>query len=548
MAQSQTIQRSPFPTTLPSPVVSQPLLQRGQAWDLSSARLRDSLPFRQGLQSPSQPLDAHTRLLMASRFNHDFSQVRVHTNPPASESAQAMSARAYTLGQHIVFANGHYAPATLAGQRLLAHELTHVIQQQSSDAFPAQPLAVSQPTDAAEQEARAIATQVTDGKTVQVRHRTGTVLHRDVWDWLGPTLGVVGGLAAAGAIGYGIYAALNRDGSDRSTSQDPTTFSGLSAWELAQIPADRLATAPNSPTSSTGPRNEDYVRASQFIRSLFTAYGITFDAERDTRVLGRDPTPEELAILNANLNQILGVANVRESVTDPEGRGVPTAPGSTTPSLQGRAKVLNTLAEYSIKRFQLQWLVAGSYGLPIEEIDRGVRSLWTEQGITASADARITDQERRATALVASRAHAGLEPGFYFPPNDMFYLAPGSDLRQASVQDVARHETVHLLGGRDRTRQAFVERYGTPRYINLWRPFEEGMAELINLESSPTATSPGGAITGSAYGPFVAMMRRIMGHPGVGRAILFRAYFTGIIPDLIFQRLEAELLASSSSP
>jgi len=67
---------------------------------------------------------------MEPRFGHDFSQVRVHTNAKVAESARAVNALAYTVGRDVVFGVGQYAPTTSAGQRLLAHELTHVVQQQ----------------------------------------------------------------------------------------------------------------------------------------------------------------------------------------------------------------------------------------------------------------------------------------------------------------------------------------------------------------------------------------------------------------------------------
>jgi len=66
---------------------------------------------------------------MEPRFGHDFSRVRVHTDGAAANAARAVRARAYTIGQDIVFGSGEYAPATTEGQRLLAHELTHVVQQ-----------------------------------------------------------------------------------------------------------------------------------------------------------------------------------------------------------------------------------------------------------------------------------------------------------------------------------------------------------------------------------------------------------------------------------
>lgn len=85
-------------------------------------------PSRDGPRGGGRPLDAGTRAFMESRFSSDFGQVRIHDGPAAARSAAAMGARAYTLGNDLVFGAGHYAPATTAGQRLLAHELAHVLQ------------------------------------------------------------------------------------------------------------------------------------------------------------------------------------------------------------------------------------------------------------------------------------------------------------------------------------------------------------------------------------------------------------------------------------
>ncbi|WP_395822379.1 DUF4157 domain-containing protein [Archangium minus] len=74
-------------------------------------------------------LDPAVQKDMESRFGHDFSRVRVHTDVRAAESARSVHARAYTVGEHIVFGNGQYAPRSFSGRRLLAHELTHVVQQ-----------------------------------------------------------------------------------------------------------------------------------------------------------------------------------------------------------------------------------------------------------------------------------------------------------------------------------------------------------------------------------------------------------------------------------
>jgi Domain of unknown function (DUF4157) len=90
------------------------------------------------LSSGGQGIAPATRWFMESRFNHNFSQVRVHTDHRAAESARAVNALAYTAGHDVVFGAGQFSPETAAGRRLLAHELTHVVQQ--SKAPPSTPV------------------------------------------------------------------------------------------------------------------------------------------------------------------------------------------------------------------------------------------------------------------------------------------------------------------------------------------------------------------------------------------------------------------------
>src|SRR5271170_6008431 len=89
------------------------------------------------LSSPGQPLDKSTRAFFESRLGYPLSNVRIHPDQRGADSARSISARAYTMGEHIVFREGEYAPASEAGRRLLAHELTHVVQQTSGTAGPA---------------------------------------------------------------------------------------------------------------------------------------------------------------------------------------------------------------------------------------------------------------------------------------------------------------------------------------------------------------------------------------------------------------------------
>jgi hypothetical protein len=76
-----------------------------------------------------QPLDSSVRAFFEPKFGYAFDGVRIHTSGPAAESARAVNAQAYTIGRDIVFGAGQYQPQTNEGKRLLAHELTHVIQQ-----------------------------------------------------------------------------------------------------------------------------------------------------------------------------------------------------------------------------------------------------------------------------------------------------------------------------------------------------------------------------------------------------------------------------------
>lgn len=86
------------------------------------------------LASPGKPLDTATQRDMGQRFGYDFSQVRVHADGAAGQSARELDAHAYTVGRDIVFGAGRFAPATHDGRRLLAHELAHVIQQRGEQA------------------------------------------------------------------------------------------------------------------------------------------------------------------------------------------------------------------------------------------------------------------------------------------------------------------------------------------------------------------------------------------------------------------------------
>jgi len=105
------------------------------------------------LRSPGQPLEPDTRAFMEPRFGHDFDQVRVHTDARAAESARAVDALAYTVGRNVVFGAGRYAPGKSTGRKLLAHELSHVVQQGGAHGSQTGKIQLGSPDDAFERQA-----------------------------------------------------------------------------------------------------------------------------------------------------------------------------------------------------------------------------------------------------------------------------------------------------------------------------------------------------------------------------------------------------------
>ncbi len=109
----------------------------------------------QTLQSSGNPLDKSTKSFMEDRFGYDFSNVKIHTDSAAAKSAGSINALAYTSGSNIVFNQNQFAPGTESGKKLLAHELTHVVQQGNSNnaiqrdvvTMPAENITVGMPSD-----------------------------------------------------------------------------------------------------------------------------------------------------------------------------------------------------------------------------------------------------------------------------------------------------------------------------------------------------------------------------------------------------------------
>ena len=139
------------------------------------------------ISSPGQPLSHTSRTIMESCFGCDFRHVRVHADTQAAESARFVNALAYTIGSHIVFGKAQYTPETGRGHHMLAHELTHVVQQ-SQDTSEYLPDVIHS-DHFLEQEAKAASRAVAHGNTFRPIQRGHRQLARldDLWlyemDW-----------------------------------------------------------------------------------------------------------------------------------------------------------------------------------------------------------------------------------------------------------------------------------------------------------------------------------------------------------------------------
>lgn len=132
-------------------------------------------PVRDTLAAPGQPLDAASRRFFEPRFGHDFSQVRVHSDSRAAASARDVDARAYTVGHHVVFGDGQYSPESRAGRKLLAHELTHVVQQRTLPQLKsADPYTIDAPDNPLEREARSAESAILSARPAPVALSTAT--------------------------------------------------------------------------------------------------------------------------------------------------------------------------------------------------------------------------------------------------------------------------------------------------------------------------------------------------------------------------------------
>jgi hypothetical protein len=137
-------------------------------------RDEEESPVHGVIRQSGEPLDPGVRRSMEAALGHDFGDVQVHHDSGAGESAKSVQAHAYTVGNHVVFGDGRYQPDTADGQRTLAHELTHVVQQRQGpvDGEPAAGgVRVSHPDDRFEREADRAADGVMSGPGVTAQRQ-----------------------------------------------------------------------------------------------------------------------------------------------------------------------------------------------------------------------------------------------------------------------------------------------------------------------------------------------------------------------------------------
>jgi uncharacterized protein DUF4157 len=479
-------------------------------------------------------LDGETRGRMEKAFGVSFGGVRIHTGAQAESLSEGMNARAFTVGNNIAFGAGEYSPGTLVGDALIAHELAHTVQQGNGTSQEVASRG-DHGAGALEEEADlAAVSAVASAWGVQSTSSTQA----------GALTQIRSGLK------------LQRCGARQQTqTRSLTDYQRMTAWQLSQVPSEEFDRAAASTQPSGGFSISDYKRASQFARTVFTAFQINFDVDTFTGPLGEEPTTEQLAVLDSILGEILAMDGgaVRGIVAGSGGRGgkgLPSQPGSETATLRGRVRLwpnrdVRSRGQFAAKVYRLGKLS----GEPPVGVEADLPQVESQFGIQAAASTRFTEQEK----TVAVYLNAGnFAAGFYFPAEDRFYLEPGKDLSQPRARSTARHEMVHLLGGASQTQNAFRQRYGD-NYRRYWRPFEEGIPEFVRTETQSQAeaaavaagesSSSGNVSVTIGEDPFYvaaqAWIRRLAAAAPGNRQLLLNAYFTGNISDEVFRLIES---------
>jgi hypothetical protein len=488
---------------------------------------------------PGSSLDPEVRGRMESAFGHDFARVRVHADRSAAALSEQLGARAFTVGDHVAFAAGEFLPGTLHGDALLSHELAHVVQQQGAGTGTPAPLETKVDGDgggggALEEDADTAAA----GAVISLWGGAAGAAGTD--DARSPRLRSALRLSRCGGPG----AARRPD-----TPLTADAFSRMTPWELSQTPESAVAAFP------------DYARARRVALDTFRQLGIRQDPDRGTPApVGREPSAEQQRAVDTQLRAILGTYGIQALVN--AGR-IPTAGDPPRPSLAGRVRQARNRLEFAVKQYEHDRWFANNVPINQAEVLRKLRESWPQAGYGDSTT--LVPQEILLSLWITPPAE-----GFYNPADDNFYLGPEVDLSNPANLEVVRHETVHLLGGRDATIRAFLARLRPTqgaRWFHYWHAFEEGIAQIVALDSAPPGTtrqpaqstssttrSGGGTTTVTvtsegAYTRQVDWIRSIMAAAPDNRALLLRAYFSGSVPEEVFTLLlDARRFGAPPSP
>ena len=496
--------------------------------------------------SPAAPLPPAVRRPYEQYFGRSLGDVRIHAGPDGAASASALGAEAVTVGQHIAFAAGAYAPGTARGRALLAHELTHTLQQGA--VAPGRAVGgPSLPGDRSERQAGRAAAGF-----ARAEPRAAAVSAAP------PHLALFGrgddpihaGMVDRAQQRYpGIPAAQVKYG-----TLPPDVMARATPWELAH--ASITSFDPDFVGTPTAPPTlEDYRRARTLINRTFSLFGVTEDIDQP-RIHTRDPTAAEARVLAGIISSLLGTSAAGGTVAT----AVPTGRGA---QLAQRIRIATDWIGLAAAQYRLVYRITGG-GIT----DADVVALWGQIGVTPSATPTVTEPERRLQLFIASRPSTAIPAGAYQVFDDLVYvfLPPGTDLSRYSAtgaqpsttqpsaegqaaqsQFVFAHELSHALGGGETLRSAFRTRYGAGWY-SPWHTFEEGMADVVAVAALPAQSRygnlPGGGggsntVIPQRYDWEVDVVRAVIRQ--LGRDVVTRAYFSGVVPDAVFTALDAAM-------
>jgi len=185
------------------------------------------------LRSPGVGLEPSVKTAMEKHFHADLSQVRVHTDRRAAQAAESVNAHAFTVGQHVVFGADQFQPRTRAGRKLLAHELTHTLQQRASSGLAVGRLEVAPEHTAAESEANRVAEAFDSYRNLPRISAQPVQLAREERNVCGPD--VTKQTKDACALTRTTFALWNNDEKKERCETLFSSWTGPTAWDVDEL-------------------------------------------------------------------------------------------------------------------------------------------------------------------------------------------------------------------------------------------------------------------------------------------------------------------------